>query len=221
MSEWRVLKNGPGDAAFNMALDEELLRGVASVGAPILRLYSWSEPAASFGYFQHYADIAGWTTLRPLVRRPTGGGLVPHDTDWTYSIVIPPNDPWYELRAVESYRQLHQWIASVLRKIGMPADLAPVRNKDAPGQCFIGAEQHDILLNGKKIAGAAQRRTRDGLLIQGSVQPGEFFANRAAWEDAIIASIPATAWQPPDEQFARALELAKTKYSREEYNQRR
>jgi lipoate-protein ligase A len=220
MSEWRVFKDVAREAAFNMALDEQLLFSVASLGK-ILRLYSWTEPAASFGHFQKYNDIGAWTSLRPLVRRPTGGGLVPHDADWTYSVMIPPSDPWYELRAPESYRRLHEWIATVLQNIGLEAQLAPVRNKEIPGQCFIGAEQHDILLNGKKIAGAAQRRTRDGMLIQGSIQPGPFLARRADWENAVAASVLSELWRPSDEIILRATELARSKYSQAAYNQRR
>src|SRR4051812_24857979 len=114
MSAWKILDTGKGEAAWNMALDQALLDASAEINAPILRFYGWQEPAATFGYFQHHAEIATWTPLRPLIRRPTGGGLVPHDADWTYSVIIPPTDRWYELRAVESYRRLHEWLASSL-----------------------------------------------------------------------------------------------------------
>ncbi len=91
-----------------MALDEALLENASSVGRSILRFYGWTEPAATFGYFQKYADIERWTRLRPLIRRPTGGGLVPHDADWTYSLIVPPAEPWYELSATESYRLIRR-----------------------------------------------------------------------------------------------------------------
>src|SRR5436190_21177439 len=76
-----ILRTGPRSAAENMALDEALLHSVAIPRKPVLRFYSWSEPAASFGYFQKYKEIERLTQLRPLVRRPTGGGLVPHNRD--------------------------------------------------------------------------------------------------------------------------------------------
>ena len=83
MSTWSLLHSPAQDAAANMAWDEVLLREAPTIGRCVLRFYSWSQAAASFGYFQKYADVEGWTQLRPLVRRPTGGGLVPHLADWT------------------------------------------------------------------------------------------------------------------------------------------
>ena len=73
---WYLLASGAGDCAFNMALDEALLQAAPRQGQAVLRFYGWTEPAASFGYFQKYAEIERLTQLCPLVRRPTGGGLV-------------------------------------------------------------------------------------------------------------------------------------------------
>src|SRR5690349_7477154 len=92
-----------------MAWDEALLMAASDTG-PLLRFYGWTEPAATFGYFQKFAVVAGLTRLRPLIRRPTGGGLVPHDADWTYSLVFPPSHPWYQLKAVQSYERVHRWV---------------------------------------------------------------------------------------------------------------
>src|SRR5580698_10436512 len=102
MNNWLILKSAAAAAADNMALDATLLEAAPALGCPLLRFYSWREPAASFGYFQKFAEVERMTHLRPLVRRPTGGGLVPHDADWTYSFVVPPADGWYDLKAVES-----------------------------------------------------------------------------------------------------------------------
>lgn len=223
---WFLIHSGPGEAAFNMALDEALLEAAAKLGAPVLRFYGWREPAATFGYFQKHADIAQWTTLRPLIRRCTGGGLVPHDADWTYSLSFPPNDPWYALKATESYERVHEWIRLAFGSIGAAAELSPCCRKEVPGQCFIGAEQFDVLLDGKKIAGAAQRRTRDGLLIQGSIQPPKGVA-RERFEEAFCATATRlweVTWQgrshlPAVEERAR--QLVVEKYSRTDYNTRR
>ncbi|HKS38059.1 MAG TPA: lipoate--protein ligase family protein, partial [Verrucomicrobiae bacterium] len=185
LETWLLLNSGPGAADFNMAFDEALLEASAQRGKPVLRFYGWKERAASFGYFQKYEEIARLTLLRPLVRRPTGGGLVPHDADWTYSLVFPPDHGWHALRATESYRRVHECIRAAFAKLNVPAELSPGRRKELPGQCFAGAEQFDLLWNGKKIAGAAQRRNRHGLLIQGSVQPPPIKVAKADWQKAM------------------------------------
>src|SRR5262252_7382894 len=107
---WLLINSGLGNAALNMALDEALLEAVSRLQKPVLRFYGWTEPAASFGYFQKYSDIERTTMLRPLVRRPTGGGLVPHDADWTYSVAFPTVHEWHGVSAIESYRRVHDWI---------------------------------------------------------------------------------------------------------------
>jgi lipoate-protein ligase A len=226
-SPWYLLQSGPGNYAFNMALDEALLEAAPRLGRPVLRFYGWTEPAASFGYFQRYAEIERLTRLRPLVRRPTGGGLVPHDADWTYSLAFPPTDVWYGLSATGSYRRVHEWIRDAFTTLKLATELAPMCSKSLPGQCFLGHERFDLLWRGRKIAGAAQRRTRDGLLIQGSVQPAGLGVNRTDWEKAMCDAAraePGAKWveskleSPLSE---RARELARQKYSQPSYNQKR
>jgi lipoyl(octanoyl) transferase len=154
---------------FNMAFDRALLDSAAQRAQPVLRFYGWTQPAASFGYFQRL-PVERLTPLRPLVRRPTGGGLVPHDADWTYTLCFPPTHPWYSLRATQSYERVHAWIRDAFLQLHIDTALAPISRRD-PGLCFVGAERNDLLWHGRKIAGAAQRRNRSGLLIQGSIQP--------------------------------------------------
>lgn len=185
MGNWYLLKSEPDTAARNMALDAALLEAGPELPGPVLRFYSWTEPAASFGYFQKYADVERMTHLRPLVRRPTGGGLVPHDADWTYSLTVPPAHAWYSLSATESYQQMHEWIRAAFARLGVESELAPACRKTGPGECFVGHEKFDLLWEGRKIAGAAQRRTRTGLLIQGSVQPPPISLGRTNWERAM------------------------------------
>jgi lipoyl(octanoyl) transferase len=224
---WYLLQSGPGDYAFNMALDEALLEAAPHLGRPMLRFYSWAEPAASFGYFQRYAEIERLTRLRPLVRRPTGGGLVPHDADWTYSLAFPPIDDWYRLSATDSYRRIHEWISMAFARLNVTTELAPVCNKSLPGQCFQGHERFDLLWRGRKIAGAAQRRTRHGLLIQGSVQPAELGVVRTDWEKAMCDAAQEgqaadwTAFEADAQLADRAHQLAQEKYSQSSYSQKR
>jgi len=189
---WHLLRCGPRSAAENMAVDEVLLESARRIGTPLLRFYSWSQPAASFGYSQRFAEIAQLTSLRPLVRRPTGGGLVPHDGDWTYSLIFPPSAPWYSLKAIESYQRVHAWVQAAFERVKVSTELAPASLKELPGQCFAGPEQFDVLWQNRKIAGGAQRRTRDGLLIQGSIQPPPGIS-RPDWESA-FCEVASKSW---------------------------
>jgi lipoyl(octanoyl) transferase len=256
-SSWFLLNSGPCPPAFNMALDEALLEAVSRLGKPVLRFYGWTKPAATFGYFQKYGEVECATHLRPLIRRPTGGGLVPHDADWTYSLVFPPGHEWHGLKAEESYRRVHEWIQHAFAKLNVATELAPgckksvpvsrsSRREEAPsssaessqsllpsaaiivlpGQCFVGHEKYDLLWHGKKIAGAAQRRNKLGLLIQGSVQPPIPLA-RADWEKAMSDAGGADfgiAWSDfkPDPALREHAEsLARQKYSQAEFITRR
>jgi lipoate-protein ligase A len=224
---WLLINSGKCDAAFNMALDEALLEHVLRLGKPVLRFYGWTEPAATFGYFQKYADVEHTMLLRPLIRRPTGGGIVPHDADWTYSVAFPPGHEWHSLKAEESYRRVHKWIQSAFALLNAPTELAPCCKKTAPGQCFAGHEKSDLLWHGKKIAGAAQRRNKLGLLIQGSVQSPPVSPARADWENAMRETgrvdfgIEWSDFQPDRVLSEQAERLAGRKYSRYAYNQKR
>ncbi len=224
---WFLLDSGPSDCAFNMALDEALMDCSPELQRPVLRFYGWTQPAASFGYSQKISEIEAVTKLRPLVRRPTGGGLVPHDADWTYSVTVPPGHPWYALRANESYERMHRWIQSAFAALDIATELASCCRKEIPGQCFVGYEKSDVLRFGSKIAGAAQRRTKTGLLIQGSIQPTPKHLTRAQWQGAMTASAEAQ-WAASFEPLEvtpvllrHAQQLAAEKFARDEHNRRR
>jgi lipoate-protein ligase A len=221
-----LLNSGKCEAAFNMALDEALLDSVSRLGKPVLRFYGWTELAATFGYFQKFSDVERATHLRPLVRRPTGGGIVPHDADWTYSAVFPPGHEWHSLKAEESYRRIHDWLRLAFAELKVKTELAPCCKKTLPGQCFAGHEKFDLLWRGKKIAGAAQRRNKMGLLIQGSVQPPSS-RSRADWQNAMRSvaeehfSATWTDFAPDEELQKQAEKLAREKFSQSCYNQKR
>ena len=250
MISWLLLQSGPCSAAFNMALDEALLEAMPRLGAPVLRFYGWTEPAASFGYFQKYAEVERATMLRPLMRRPTGGGIVPHDADWTYSVAFPAGHEWYRLPAVESYCRVHEWIQAAFASLNFTTDLAaschPPRSsrrkeahaskseinqslltsaatKELPGECFVGHEKSDVLWRGKKIAGAAQRRTKTGLLIQGSIQPPPLSLARAVWERAMtgVAGQTWRSFDPDSSLRSRVAGLVAEKYALPGYLRKR
>jgi lipoate-protein ligase A len=154
----------PHPAALNMAIDEALLRAAQ---APMLRIYRWARPAVSFGYFGKWAEVQRAWPDRDAVRRWTGGGIVPHGDDITYSLIVPNTHPFARLGPVESYRAIHEVLAAALGN----ASLATRADPKISEACFENAVQDDVVLAGRKIAGAAQRRSKRGLLHQGSIQP--------------------------------------------------
>ncbi|MDP3069755.1 MAG: lipoate--protein ligase family protein [Opitutaceae bacterium] len=172
-----ILPERTGSAAENMAVDFLLLQRYPHAAVPRFRHYGWRRPAFTFGYAQKIAFVRA--QLPPegpfdLCRRPTGGGLVDHRDDWTYALVLPRDHPLEELRASQSYRAVHEALAGALRTQGVPARLSEPKAEaetSAVGICFERAEIADVVHggNGAKIAGAAQKRNKHGLLFQGSI----------------------------------------------------
>jgi lipoyl(octanoyl) transferase len=181
---WMDPVRRPGPEA--MAVDEWLLD---TAEMPVLRVYGWKGEWASVGYF------GGITAARvafpgvDLVRRWTGGGMVDHRADWTYTIVAPHGEPLAGWRGAESYRRIHTALAAALVAEGIGARVSAGGEETGAALCFENPVHHDLLgVDGRKLAGAGQRRSRLGLLHQGSVavcvqaapstQRAETFADR-------------------------------------------
>lgn len=197
-----VLPVRTGGAAENMAVDFLLLQRYPAAATPRFRHYGWRGPAFTFGYSQRLdfvreklaADLPA-----DLCRRPTGGGIVDHRDDWTYALVIPRGHPLEEARATESYRVVHVALAEALAGAGVPAEVkaacepAPDGAGCGPaGVCFQRAELYDVVhrVSGAKLAGAAQKRNKHGLLFQGSLARGA--VGPVDWEvfgDAFVAAL--------------------------------
>jgi lipoate-protein ligase A len=182
-----LLPTRTGGAAENMAVDFLLLQRYPHAAAPRFRHYGWRSPAFTFGYAQKIVAVrdlvAAAVQTTPgipepdridLCRRPTGGGLVDHRADWTYTLVIPRGHALEERRATESYQAIHEAIAATLREQGVDAMTQPAEADETDakaGVCFQRAEIHDVIhrTTRTKIAGAAQKRNKHGLLFQGSI----------------------------------------------------
>jgi len=160
----RLLLDSKSSAAANMAIDESLLRHAQT---PVLRLYGWEETCVSIGYFQKASVVAAGTSF---VRRYTGGGLVEHGQDLTYTLVLPADHPLTAAGTLPSYRAIHEGVASALQAAGVDCQLATAQPKKDHASCFLKPVPADVLdSKGAKLAGAAQRRTKQGCLHQGSI----------------------------------------------------
>lgn len=162
----------PRGAAMNMALDEVLLNRLGD--HPVLRIYGWERQAVSFGCFEPAEAVIHRWRGYDLVRRWTGGGVVEHGNDLTFSLLVPRSLPLAKMQPGESYRCIHAAVADALARAGhAPETLQMAPDTSVPAlsrACFERPVLHDLLLSGRKVAGGAQRRTRIGLLHQGSVQ---------------------------------------------------
>jgi len=213
-------------AAMNMAIDEALLEKAT---VPSIRLYRWNSPALSFGYFGRFSDVASYATQRDLVRRWTGGGIVLHGDDLTYSVIIPRNDPVFAGSSMSIYENVHRALRNALAANGGRVELAAMGRNAAlrrsepqwhlrtaqravpTNVCFANPVSADVMVNGRKVAGAAQRRTRSGLLHQGSIQNVDL-ANGLGERFAQALSTKCTERKIDNDALKRACELAEQKY---------
>jgi lipoate-protein ligase A len=181
MPTWRLLDSGCADGAKNMAVDEALLEAfIAGDGSPTLRFFQWSPPCVSVGYFQSLAGEVDLERCRELgihwVRRITGGRLILHQHELTYSVVASENDPLVSGGILESYRKISLALHAGLARLGVAAHLADPDDSTvaaAPGLkrgvCFNAAAGHELVVEGKKMVGSAQVRRKGVILQHGSI----------------------------------------------------
>jgi len=200
-----VRRDGPDQ----MACDEALLQ-VAQV--PVLRVFRWSEPWVSAGYFVAMDKARAVRPDLPVCRRWTGGGIVVHEGDFTFSLSVPKTEPLATLRPAESYREIHAALVDALIELGCAAELSGPSAK-APSECFAAPVEHDVTMQGSKIAGGAQRRTRHGLLHQGSVQTAEPLPREFGEILARYLAFSVEKWSPPEGFEGRVRELSTEKYA--------
>lgn len=149
-----ILETGYGTGPWNMAVDECLLYRYGAVGDTVLRMYGWSKPSITIGYFQGAHEEVNLGQCErsqvDVVRRITGGGAVFHDMEVTYSLVTRrfPSD------IMVSYQNICQMVILGLAKMGLTASFSPL---------------NDVTINGKKVCGNAQTRKSGALLQHGTI----------------------------------------------------
>ena len=228
---WDLWQDGTHSPAMNMALDEALMLTADNRKRPILRLYEWEVDAVSIGYTQKIARVPDMR--KGVVRRPTGGGIVYHRHHFTYTVVMP-NDHWVvkDTKPVESYNWINRAVQSALEDLEMQSDLASEdipKSVDRAGMvCFVTPTKYDLLSGERKIAGSAQRRAREGMLHQGSIEmEGIDILSAEALRKVLpggfreVLKCTFKSFKPSEELLELAKSIADEKYSTDEWNFKR
>ena len=179
MTNWRLIISPPSDAVTNMAIDEAILRTYVYTtgGIPTLRIYSWHPAAVSLGSSQSPDQVLNLSQCiihkLPFVRRITGGEAIFHDNEITYSLVCTKSDLNLSDSVKKSFRILTAFVFNAYREMGfMPCfagDTETYQHGDSSEFCFATTEKFDIMLDGKKIGGNAQKRSKDIIFQHGSI----------------------------------------------------
>ena len=177
---WRLIDTPSLSGVENMAIDEALLRSFdPSSSLPVLRLYGWNPPALSLGRFQKAAEVLDLERCHAdgvaVVRRVTGGGVIYHADELTYSLVCAPEQIPAAISIKDSFRVLSGFLLAYYRSLGLDSAYATdvvtegTRLGERTAFCFAGKESFDILINGFKIGGNAQRRLKGVIFQHGSI----------------------------------------------------
>lgn len=179
LATWRLIRDGAGDAAWNMAVDEAILEAVRTgESAPTVRFYRWAKPAISIGRFQQEARVIPLARCRhrqvAVVRRLTGGKAVLHGHDLTLCAVVPLRYFLPAHRVMEVHLRLVSALASGFQLLGI--DAYPARRVDpqalhgAHASCFDHALPGDLVSSeGVKLVGGAQYRRGEVIMEQMSI----------------------------------------------------
>ena len=112
----RVYDTGISSAQANMDLDGSLLQNLSPDSDPILHLYEWEGPSATYGYFAKPSDHIDLDKAKlrgiQLARRVTGGGIVFHIWDWAFSFLMPSGHIAFSQNTLENYRFVNDAVMS-------------------------------------------------------------------------------------------------------------
>ena len=180
MSSWELIIDGPADGTSNMAIDAALLDEVENSPEPqtIVRFYQWVRPTVSLGRNQQIGKAVDTAYCAAngidIVHRPTGGRAVLHDDELTYAVIS--NDVSHFGDTIYgNYKRVSEALCAAFRRVGVDAVLAcdtrkpsmEGLEKDPP--CFVSTSRYELMVNGRKIVGSAQRRLRRSFLQHGSM----------------------------------------------------
>ena len=231
MPEGLIIETHPYNAYEQMAADEVLCD--ALLCPYTLRFYNWSGPGVTFGYSQRIVSVRSGIgperAALPLVRRPTGGGIVFHENDLTFSFVFHQPGAYFE--PAKTYDRLHRAITGGYAGAGVSFELlnektADYKTNNPVMDCFAKPVNLDILYNGRKVLGGALRKFGDHMLYQASFQAPDARSNAAFHRNVIIKALGAEfglSWRSAGFSETETLKikaLALSKYSAKEWNER-
>lgn len=177
MMDWELHLDGPRPASYNMAKDAWCLERTRTTGQPVLRLYAWERLALSVGRAQHIGRDIDLAACRaegvPLVRRITGGRAVLHGRDLTYAVAAPTALPHFGGGILPIYRALSGVFVRFLRGLGCEPEVKAYAGREraalASPICFETPSAFEILVQGRKLVGSAQRLLPTAFLQHGSL----------------------------------------------------
>lgn len=232
MEKGLIIETPQFDVYEQMAADEALCD---SLPAPhTLRFYNWKAPGITFGYSQRRKAVAEAVTaagcaITDVTRRPTGGGIVFHETDLTFSFIFPSPGVYFE--PGKAYDRLHRAINAEYARLGIPFDLLNEKTRDYAVNdpvmnCFAKPVNMDILYNGKKVLGGALRKFGGHMLYQASFQAPDARTNIRLHRNAMIKALGGEfglEWEIAEMPAAareKAAAIAGTKYRSAAWNER-
>ena len=169
---WRTLDSGALGGAENMAVDAGLMERARVTGEAVLRVYRWTGPTLSFGRNEDVRGRFDSTRLDAhgvtAVRRPTGGRVLLHEGEVTYSVTAPSPDG---ASLAEDYRAINIFLREAITRLGIVVVEAPGEGGLRPGgaACFAEPSAGELLVGSRKLVGSAQVRERRALLQHGSI----------------------------------------------------
>lgn len=169
-SSFRVIQSDKNNAKENMSIDDALLSSFELGDNAIFRLYTWTK-SFTIGVSQDFSNYTICEEYDDYAKRITGGGVLFHGHDLSYSLVIP-SSYLQGLNIKESYESICTFILNFYKDLGLDAKYAKDDENvqlSKSEYCQVGFEAYDILVNGKKIGGNAQRRTKKAIFQHGSI----------------------------------------------------
>jgi lipoate-protein ligase A len=195
LEEWRFIDSGPLDGATQMAIDQTVVNNTVRLNSSTLRVYQWKPYCISLGYNQSEVNIDLNRCRQEkidVVRRPTGGRAVFHAQELTYSVVIKEGDPLFLKSISEIYKYISRGLVLGIEKLGVPArlqkrslDIGSHYRTSLSTSCFSAATRYEVMVEGRKLVGSAQRRLPKGILQHGSILIGDEHLSLCNYIDGI------------------------------------